>query len=185
MDSDSHHRPEWGEGQNSSNIACRPYRIETDSRFFPRRWQTRREAVEIVPNIPNTRAHQRTREDHASELAEDYVEAIGDLIEMSGVCRVRDLADQFGVTHVTVIKTVKRLEREGLVSTEPYKPIELTPKGRNLANQCRVRHDIVYRFLLAIGVDPKVAAVDAEGIEHHVSPSTLKRFKAIADQPLT
>tara|TARA_R100000687_G_scaffold72901_1_gene63238 strand:+ start:793 stop:1209 length:417 start_codon:yes stop_codon:yes gene_type:complete len=135
-----------------------------------------------VSKTPKSRAHQRTREDHASELAEDYVEAIADCIDAAGACRVRDLSERFGVTHVTVIKTIKRLEREGLVTTEPYKPVELTAKGRSLAVASRKRHEIVYRFLLAIGVDPKVAAVDSEGIEHHVSPSTLQRLKAIADQ---
>ena len=138
--------------------------------------------IPTVSKIPKSRAHQRTREDHASELAEDYVEAIADFIDAHGLCRVRDLAEHLGVTHVTVIKTLKRLERNGLVSTEPYKPVGLTQQGHQLAMECRRRHEIVYRFLLAIGVDPKVAAVDAEGIEHHVSPSTLERLKALADQ---
>jgi len=75
----------------------------------------------------------------------------------------------------------QRLEREGLVKTEPYKPVELTARGKRLARQCKERHDTVYRFLLAIGVDPDVAAVDAEGIEHHVSRPTLERFREIAD----
>ena len=126
-------------------------------------------------------AHQRTRRDHAAETAEDYVEAIADEIDARGACRVSDLAERFGVSHVTVVRIVKRLEREGLAATEPYRPIELTPKGRKLAKHCRDRHDIVYRFLLAIGVEKRTAAIDSEGIEHHVSPKTLARFRAIAD----
>ncbi|MEO1534574.1 MAG: manganese-binding transcriptional regulator MntR [Planctomycetota bacterium] len=130
------------------------------------------------PNEPS--AHARTRQDHAAETAEDYVEAIADTIEAQGSCRVTDLADRFGVTHVTVIRTIQRLERDGLVRTEPYRPVELTLKGHTLAEACKRRHDIVYRFLLAIGVPAEVAAVDAEGIEHHVSDATLARFEAIA-----
>ena len=42
--------------------------------------------------------------------------------------------------------------------------------------------DIVYRFLVAIGIDEATAAIDAEGIEHHVSPTTLERFRELADQ---
>jgi len=112
------------------------------------------------------------------------VEAAAELIEREGACRVRDLADRFGVSHVTVIRTLKRLEREGLLRTEPYQPIELTAKGRRLARDCKARHDIVYRFLLAIGVDERTAAIDSEGIEHHVSPKTLDRFRRIADRGL-
>ncbi len=131
---------------------------------------------------PNTPAYERTRRDHATETAEDYVEAIADHIESAGSCRVTDLAESFGVTHVTVIKTIQRLERDGLVTTEPYKPVELTAKGRKMARACKERHDIVYRFLVAIGVGEDTAAVDAEGIEHHVSPATLKQFKEILDK---
>ncbi len=130
---------------------------------------------------PERSAHLRTRQDHASETAQDYAEAIADLVDAGGACRVTDLAERFGVTHVTVIRTLQRLERDGLVRTEPYRPVELTPEGRALAEECRRRHDIVYRFLLAIGVSPEVAAVDAEGIEHHVSAETLDRLRAIAD----
>lgn len=100
----------------------------------------------------------------------------------NGECRVRDLAARFGVSHVTVIRVVKRLERDGLVTTEPYRPVELTAAGRRLARACRERHEIVYRFLLAIGVDEQTAAFDSEGIEHHVSRATLERFRAIADR---
>jgi DtxR family manganese transport transcriptional regulator len=39
----------------------------------------------------------------------------------------------------------------------------------------------VYRFLLSLGVNERVAALDAEGIEHHVSPQTLKRMAAFTD----
>jgi len=127
---------------------------------------------------PPQTGHQRTRSDHATETAEDYVEAVADLIDGSGVCRVRDLAERFGVSHVTVVRTVARLEVDGLVATEPYKPIELTAKGRRLARACRERHDVVYRFLLAIGVSERIAAVDSEGIEHHVSKATLERLRA-------
>jgi DtxR family manganese transport transcriptional regulator len=129
----------------------------------------------------NAKVHKRVRHDHATETAEDYVEAIAEISERAGVCRVRDLADRFGVSHVTVIRIIKRIEGEGLVLTEPYKPIELTPHGRRLAKACAQRHELVVRFLRAIGISKKTAETDAEGIEHHVSKETLRRFSEIAD----
>ena len=123
--------------------------------------------------------HRRTRCDHATETAEDYVEAIADFIKEKGVCRVADLARRFGVSHVTVTRTVARLCEAGLVTTEPYRPIRLTRRGRALAARCRRRHAIVLEFLIAIGVDSRIAALDAEGIEHHVSRQTLERFEAV------
>jgi DtxR family manganese transport transcriptional regulator len=115
----------------------------------------------------------RTRSDHRSEIAEDYVELIADLIDATGEARVVDLANRLGVTPATVNNTVTKLQRDGLVRSEPYRAIFLTDTGRELAEQCRRRHRIVYRFLRRLGVSEEVARVDAEGIEHHVSEETL------------
>ena len=54
--------------------------------------------------------------------------------------------------------------------------------GKRLAAKSRRRHEIVYQFLLAIGVEKTIAAIDAEGIEHHVSPETLQRFEKLTSQ---
>lgn len=122
--------------------------------------------------------HSRVRSDHRTELAEDYVEAIAGIIESQGTCRAVDLARQFQVSHVTVNRTIGRLERDGYVVTAPYSPIELTKQGQRLASMSRRRHAIVYQFLLTIGVPEATAAIDSEGIEHHVSPETLESMRA-------
>ena len=120
----------------------------------------------------------RTRHDHAQELAQDYVELISDVIEQHGEARVVDLARRLGVTHVTVNRAIHRLRRAGFVSSEPYRPIFLTSAGQRLARESRERHDVVVRFLVAVGVPSAVAEYDAEGIEHHVSRETLRAFRA-------
>ncbi len=136
------------------------------------------------PARPETRGHSaKTRQDHAQELAQDYVELIFDLIDRHGEARVVDLARRLGVTHVTVNRAVKRLQRGGLVSTQPYRAIFLTPAGLRLALESRERHDLVVRFLVALGVPPAVAESDAEGIEHHVSRETLRAFRAHLGEP--
>ena len=119
----------------------------------------------------------QTRSRHASETAEDYVEAVMELIEEKGECRVLDLARYFNVSHVTVSRIVKRLYEEELLYTQPYKPVELTPKGTSLAKKVKERHAIVLDFLLELGVDKANAYIDSEGIEHHVGPSTLNAMK--------
>jgi DtxR family transcriptional regulator, manganese transport regulator len=131
---------------------------------------------------PIANRHRRTRKDHASETAEDYVEAIAELIEHSGRCRVVDLAERFAVSHVTVTRTVSRLQRDGLVETEPYGPITLTGRGKQLARESHQRHETVLAFLRAIGVSEGVAAADTEGIEHHVSPETLHCMQKLTEK---
>lgn len=126
----------------------------------------------------------RTREAHEDETAEDYVEAIDTLISQTGEARVRDLARLMDVSHVTVSRIIARLAKPeiGLVETAPYRPITLTPKGRRLAARARERHQIVADFLCAIGVPPRQAEIDAEGIEHHASQATLEAMKAMTER---
>jgi DtxR family manganese transport transcriptional regulator len=45
---------------------------------------------------------------HAVEGAEDYCEAIADLLGASGEARVGELAKRFGLSHVTVSRVVAR-----------------------------------------------------------------------------
>jgi DtxR family manganese transport transcriptional regulator len=131
----------------------------------------------------STNRFQRTREDHSRERAEDYVEMIDALIREKGEARAVDIAQRLGVSHVTVAKTVQRLQREGLVSAQPYRSIFLTPQGAALADSSRSRHDLVLRFLLAIGVDEETANADTEGIEHHVSKETLRAMSEFLAKP--
>jgi DtxR family manganese transport transcriptional regulator len=119
----------------------------------------------------------QTRREHANEIAEDYVEAIGDLVAETGEARVVDLARRLGVTHVTVNRTIARLQRAGFVTSQPYRAIFLTEQGRGLAAASKSRHETVVAFLRSLGISERVAEMDAEGIEHHVSPETLAVFK--------
>ena len=125
----------------------------------------------------------RIRRAHQSEVAEDYVEMIADLIIENGEARTVDLAARFGVTSPTVNAIVQRLAREDLVETRPYRSIFLTEKGTALAEASRQRHKIVRDFLVSIGVPEAIAEEDAEGVEHHVSPETLDIFSRITSRP--
>jgi DtxR family manganese transport transcriptional regulator len=119
----------------------------------------------------------QTRREHATEIVEDYVEAIADLVAETGEARVVDLAKRLGVTHVTVTRTIGRLQKGGFVTSQPYRAIFLTDKGQELAATCKSRHETVVAFLRSLGIPERVAEMDAEGIEHHVSPETLAAFR--------
>ena len=121
----------------------------------------------------------RIRRAHQSEVAEDYVEMISDLIAETGEARAVDLAARFGVTSPTVNAIIRRLQREELVETKPYRSIFLTEAGQALANASKARHQIVRDFLVSIGVPEDIAEEDAEGVEHHVSEETLQVFARI------
>lgn len=122
-------------------------------------------------------SHRRIRRDHSAEIAEDYVETIAQLMRDRGEARTVDIARRLGVSHVTVTKTISRLQKEGLVRSEPYRSIFLTDHGHSQAMRIEERHKLVVQFLRALGVNANDAETDAEGIEHHVSDATLAAIK--------
>ena len=120
---------------------------------------------------------QAVRDAHRSEIAEDYVELIHELIEQTGEARPVDIAGRMGVRQPTVAKNLTRLERDGLISRVRYRSVFLTESGLTLAETCRERHRVVVAFLIGLGLDRETAEQDAEGIEHHVSERTLAAFR--------
>lgn len=123
-----------------------------------------------------------TRKHHSSEAAEDYTELIADLIEEQGQARTGTIAEHLGISHVTALRTIRRLQSEGYVETSPHKPVKLTAKGKKLAQQAKERHLLVVDFLKEIGVPADIAEIDAEGAEHHFSSTTLDRLKDLLKQ---
>ena len=119
----------------------------------------------------------KTRSAQSTALLEDYAELIADLLVSEGEARPTDIARRLGVSHATAVKTIARLKRAELATARPYRGVFLTEKGRALADRVRVRHRIVVDLLCALGVPTETAEADAEGIEHHVSETTLKAFE--------
>jgi DtxR family manganese transport transcriptional regulator len=140
---------------------------------------------EFASENVSSEPHQKARIARAEELAEDYVEVIDDLITATGEARVVDIAERLGVTHVTVTRTVARLQKQGLVRSEKYRSVFLSESGKRLALRVRRRHALVLSFLRALGIDEETARIDAEGIEHHVSERTLRAFRKFCDMSLT
>ena len=134
----------------------------------------------VGASLPGERVQARrfdkTRSAQSGALLEDYVELISDLLASAGEARPTEVARRLGVTHVTAIKTIARLKREGLATGRPYRGIFLTDEGLKLADRVRARHRLVVDVLLALGVPAEAAEIDAEGIEHYVSDTTLKAF---------
>ncbi len=141
------------------------------------KWPQQKEIRQPRRKPLTARNARRKTCEHANEIAEDYVEAIADLVAETGEARIVDLAKRLGVTHVTVNHTIVRLQKAGLVTSQPYRAIFLTDRGRNLASECKTRHETVVAFLRSLGIPERVAEMDAEGIEHHVSPDTLAAFR--------
>jgi DtxR family manganese transport transcriptional regulator len=136
-----------------------------------------RKRKKAAPDLANR--YVRAREARQTEVAEDYVELIDELITAHGEARTVMIAEVLGVSQPTVTNTIRRLTRDGLVTARRYRAIFLTEKGLALAARSRERHKIVRDFLTSIGVSPATADTDAEGVEHHVSEETLAIFEKL------
>ena len=119
----------------------------------------------------------KVRNAHKTENTEDYLELIAELLNRNGEARIVDIANALDIAQATANKTIKRLLSQGFIKKEPYRSIFLTVKGQKIASISKKRHNIVYNFLINLGLDQKVASADAEGIEHHVSNKTLMKMQ--------
>ena len=136
------------------------------------------EAVSLVDAGTHVESFRQTRSNRRTELVEDYVELIADLIDHDGEARQVEIAQRLGVAQPTVAKMLKRLASDGLILQRRYRGVFLTEAGKELARISRERHQIVESFLCALGISPETARIDAEGLEHHVSAETLDAFRA-------
>jgi len=76
---------------------------------------------------------------------------------------------------------VKKLAAGGYLIHEPYRGMRLTEKGETLARSVVSRHEVISEFLSMIGVSPKVAYEDTEGIEHHIQPVTFRKIERLVE----
>ena len=139
------------------------------------------ETTALVDANTHVESFRQTRSNRRTELVEDYVELIADLIDHDGEARGVDIAQRLGVAQPTVAKMLKRLAGEGLIQQRPYRGVFLTGEGKELAERSRRRHQVVESFLCALGINSETARIDAEGIEHHVSAETLEAFRAFVE----
>lgn len=118
-----------------------------------------------------------TRKHHSDEAAEDYTELVAKLISEKGVARTCDIAEHLGISHVTALRTIRRLVSEGYLKTTPRHPVTLTQKGTKLASVSKDRHETMLELFSLLGIPDAVAEIDVEGIEHHISQTSLIKIK--------
>ena len=117
------------------------------------------------------------REEDRTTRMEDYLEVIYELIEQKGYATTVDISKYLNVSSPSVTKMVQRLDESGHLNYEKYRGISLTQQGVFVAKSIRERHGLLADFFKMIGVDEDSANKDAEGIEHHLHPETLKKLE--------
>ena len=104
--------------------------------------------------------------------SQDYLESMLMMQQEHGYIRSIDIADKLGVTKPSVTYATKRLRENGYITMDKDGLITLTEQGMAIAASMLDRHHTLTRFLITLGVDPKVAEEDACKIEHDISQQT-------------
>lgn len=124
----------------------------------------------------------------ATETVENYLKAIYTLCRESptaeaGIARLGAMLD---VTKGTATSMVKRLSGFGLVKAERYGGVTLTAKGTRAALDVLRRHRLVETFLVeTLRFDWSEVHIEAERLEHALSPRLLERLDEFLGHPAT
>jgi len=120
-------------------------------------------------------AHKSEKPD--SSRVEDYLEVIAELVDMKGYATTLDISRYMNVSAPSVTKMLKRLDENEYLEYEKYHGINLTKKGNQIAEAIRQKHSIILEFFEILGIGRDIANQDAEGIEHHLNPKTIKQLR--------
>jgi DtxR family Mn-dependent transcriptional regulator len=121
------------------------------------------------------------RREKTSVSQEDYLKSIWEMLEEDHTPISARLAEDLNVTPPAVTAALKRMTRDGLVRVERSGRIDLTKKGRQIAERMALRHQLAEMLLTdVIGLPWSKAHDEAERMEHAISPEVesllLKRF---------
>ena len=120
------------------------------------------------------------REDFKMKIyasGEDYLETILVLQKKLGMVRSVDVARHMGVSKPSVCVAVNTLKDGGFLTMDENHFLHLTNEGRKVAEEIYERHCFFTERLIAAGVDPKTAEVDACRIEHAISDESFSKLK--------
>ena len=112
-----------------------------------------------------------------SESLEDYLEAISELIAIEGHAHTKEIAEKLNVKMPSVTAALRQLDKMGCIVYNTHYPVQLTPAGKEIADQVVRRHRILKKFFGEIlGLNPEKASETACRLEHAVDEETIERF---------
>ena len=111
------------------------------------------------------------------ESGEDYLEAILILKQEKGLVRAIDVARHLDFSKPSVSRAVKLLREDGDLTVGKDGSLELTDKGREIAERIYERHRLLTLWFTELGVSEAQAAADACRVEHDISAETFQKLK--------
>jgi len=118
------------------------------------------------------------------DTTEMYLRTIYELVEEGIVPLRARIAERLHQSGPTVSQTVARMERDGLVTVEGDRHLELTDEGMRLATRVMRKHRLAERLLTdVIGLDWELVHAEACRWEHVMSETVERRLVDLLDHP--
>jgi DtxR family Mn-dependent transcriptional regulator len=118
------------------------------------------------------------------DTTEMYLRTIFELVEEGIVPLRARIAERLHQSGPTVSQTVARMERDGLLTVEGDRHLELTEAGMHAAIRVMRKHRLAERLLVdVIGLDWAEVHEEACRWEHVMSESVEKRLLELLDHP--
>jgi DtxR family transcriptional regulator, Mn-dependent transcriptional regulator len=120
-----------------------------------------------------------------SEAVENYAKAIYSLQHRTGdPVATNDLAERLSVTPASASGMIKKLADQGLVEHVPYKGVQLTADGEQVALEVLRHHRLLELYLVEqLGVPWDRVHEEAEALEHVISEDLEARIAAKLGNP--
>ncbi len=118
------------------------------------------------------------------DTTEMYLRTIFELVEEGIVPLRARIAERLHQSGPTVSQTVARMERDGLVTVQGDRHLELTSEGLRLATRVMRKHRLAERLLTdVIGLDWELVHAEACRWEHVMSETVERRLVELLDHP--
>ena len=118
------------------------------------------------------------------DTTEMYLRTIYELVEEGIVPLRARIAERLHQSGPTVSQTVARMERDGLLTVEGDRHLELTDEGLRLATRVMRKHRLAERLLTdVIGLDWELVHAEACRWEHVMSETVERRLVELLDHP--
>jgi len=112
-----------------------------------------------------------------TESLEDYLEAIAELIAVEGHAHAKEIAAKLNVKMPSVTGALRQLEKMGCIVYNTHYPVQLTEKGREIAEDVMHHHRVLKQFFSEIlGLPLDKASETACRLEHLIDCDTIERF---------
>jgi len=116
-----------------------------------------------------------------SQKAEDYLEAILNVTLEKGYARTKDVAGELNISPSSVVEMFQKLDQMNLIEYRKYEGVLLQPKGREIAEFIKYRHDTLKEMLMLINVPEDIANTDACFMEHELHSETVRQIRLLID----